>query len=63
MDDLDALMENETPDQEVVAVMDGVLSLLGREKGWTSTCNALKEKDFMIILFQFDYMKLEIESL
>ena len=32
--DLTALIDNKNPDADIVAVMDGILVLQGKEKGW-----------------------------
>ena len=53
--DLTSLVDNKTPDADIVAVMDGVMMLLGKEKGWANTCAIVCGKDFMYSISQFNY--------
>ena len=57
--DLTSLVTIKTPDADIVAVMDGVMMLLGKEKGWANTCSVVCGKDFMYSISQFNYETLE----
>ena len=53
--DLTTLIENKSPDGDVVAVMDGVLVLQSKETGWANANSLVSGKDFMYNISQFNH--------
>ena len=51
--DLTALISTKDPDSDIVAVMDAVLVLQGKEKGWENLISCMTSKDFMYNITQF----------
>ena len=61
--DLTALIENKSPDSDVVAVMDGVLVFQSKETGWANANSLVSSKDFMYNISQFNHENLEASQL
>ena len=60
--DLIALVQMKNPDQEVVAVMNGVQSVLCKALGWENVVKNVTGKDFMYNIGEVDYEKLQFET-
>ena len=61
--DLTALISTKDPDSDIVAVMDAVLVLQGKEKGWENLISCMTSKDFMYNITQFRSEDSEPEQL
>ena len=55
--DLTELIFTEEPKIDVRHVMNGVLILLGKEIGWKQVQEAVKDKDFMVQVNNYDFTK------
>ena len=60
--DLIALVQLKNPDPEIVAVMNGVQSVLCKAIGWENAVKNVTSKDFMYSIGEVDYEKLQFET-